>query len=307
MHGLLVIDKGPGLTSARAIDPVKKATRMKMRVGHAGTLDPFATGVLIVLLGDATRLANLVLALRKTYTATVRCGERTDTLDPAGEVVERAAPGPSPPADLEPALAALTGEIEQFPPVYSALKVGGTPAYRLTRNGRPPVLAPRRVVIHELRLVANRGPDLDLEVVCGSGTYIRALARDLGERIGLPARLHTLRRTAIGPFTVDEAIRIDPGGEPPSAEILAAVRPPVLIPRAVGLPELRLTHPESRLFVRGNTVGLATPRQAGPAYTILDETGELMLGIGEITPGGTLRPKMVMTQAVEEIRRRAAD
>jgi len=304
MHGLIVVDKGEGFTSARAIDPVKRALRMRKRVGHAGTLDPFATGVLIVLFGDVTRLTESLIDLPKVYHATVIFGEQTDTLDIDGEVVERADPGTSAPAELESVLREFVGEIEQVPPAHSALKVGGRPAYKLARKGRAPALAPRQVMIHEIRLLRDRWPLLDLEVVCGTGTYIRALARDLGDRLGLPAGLNALRRTAIGPFLAKDGVRIDKYAEIPRRTILSAIQPPLVIPRVVGLEEFRLSFAEARVFIRGNTVKLTAPLEPGKTYALLDDTGEFLMGIGKINPDGSLRPKKVLPHAVDEILRR---
>ncbi len=304
MHGLIVVDKGEDITSARAIDPIKRALRMRKRVGHAGTLDPFATGVLIVLFGDVTRLTESLNDLRKVYRATVIFGERTDTLDIEGEVVLRADPGRSAPAGLDAALREFVGEIEQVPPAHSALKVGGKPAYRLARKGRAPALAPRRVVIHEIRMLRDRWPEIDLEVACGTGTYLRALARDLGESLGLPAGLIALRRTAIGPFLAEDGVRIYKYAEIPRRTILSAVQPPLVIPRVVGLKEVRLSLAEAKVFIRGNTVKLTSRLEVGRSYAILDDTGEFLMGIGRINPDGSLRPKKVLPHAVDEILRR---
>jgi len=305
MHGLLIVDKGTGITSARAMDPIKRALRMRRRVGHAGTLDPFATGVLIVLFGDVTRLVDSLLALPKTYRATVLFGQETETLDREGKVIARADPGTSAPSDLGAALVEFTGEINQIPPAYSALKVGGKPAYQLTRSGRAPELVSRRVTIHGLRVVEDRWPELDLDVVCGSGTYIRALARDLGKRLGLPAYLCALRRTAIGPFAADDGVQVGWKREPTRSAVLAAIRPPLSITRAVGIPELRLTLSQSRVFIRGNTVKMASTHEIGTTYAILDDTGEYLLGIGVINPDGSLRPKKVLPHMVDKITRRS--
>ena len=304
MNGLIIVDKGENLTSARAIDPVKRGLRMRRRVGHAGTLDPFATGVLLVVFGDVTRLVDNLLTLPKSYRATVLFGERTDTLDLEGEVIETADPGTSSPLDLREALGEFTGEIEQIPPAHSALKVGGKPAYRLARKGRAPELAARRVTIHQLRVIEDRWPELDLEVDCGSGTYIRALARDLGNRLGFPAHLRALRRTAIGPFPADEGIPVGFHREPTRSAVLAAIRPPITITRAVGLPELQITLEQALVFIRGNTVEMHEVREPGTTWAILDDTGEYLMGIGQINQNGSLRPKKVLNEAVEAILRR---
>ncbi len=235
--GILLIDKPAGRTSREVAEsvggllaPIRRRSRggaPRYRVGHAGTLDPLATGLLVVLCGRATRLQPYLLHQDKRYTATVRLGAGTDTLDRDGEVTATA-PVPPLPADLEPVLAPLRGEIMQQPPVVSAIKRGGVSLHKLVREGRdvaPP--PPRRVTIARLAVLAVRsgkaasaddpgftGPDgriheIDLDVACSSGTYIRALARDLAAALGTEGHIHALRRTEAGPFTVADAVAPD--------------------------------------------------------------------------------------------------
>lgn len=260
MHGIVVLDKPAGISSHTALAHLRKIAK----VGHAGTLDPFATGVLLALVGDATRLSSLAMQLAKTYRATVRFGRRTDTLDPEGEVVEECDPGE--PRDLADAIASLTGEILQTPPAHSALKVDGRRAYQLAREGSPPALEPRRVSVHRIEVVGQAWPHVSLEVVCGSGTYIRSLARDLGAAVGLPASLTALRRTAIGPYLADEA---DPDRCREALELLAAA----------GLPSLELDRDDALRFVTGRTLRATVRERCGMVLS-----GRL-IGIGK--PDGT--------------------
>ncbi len=207
VHGLLIIDKEAGWTSHDVVAKVRRLIRQR-RVGHAGTLDPMATGVLVLCLGKATRLAEYLQGHDKRYQATIRLGEVTDTYDAEGEVVER---HPVPPLSQEAILAHLRsfqGTITQRPPAYSAVKIAGAPAYRRARRGEAVELPPRQVTIYELRLLRWDPPDLSLEVWCSAGTYIRSLAHDLGQAIGCGAHLIALRRTASGPFTLDDAITL---------------------------------------------------------------------------------------------------
>lgn len=186
-------------------------------VGHAGTLDPFATGLLVVLVGRATRLARFIEGTEKRYEATVRFGSATDTDDATGTVTRHATPSEWPSrTGLEAAAAALVGPQLQVPPVYSAKHVDGTRSYALARAGKAVVLAPVEVMVHALELGEWLPPDLSITCRVGRGTYIRALARDLGTAIGIPAHCAALRRTGIGPFDVTAAV----GPEAISAEAL---------------------------------------------------------------------------------------
>ncbi len=295
MHGFLLLDKPAGVSSAAALAPVKRSLPRGVRVGHAGTLDPFATGLLIVLLGDATRLASLATGLPKEYEATVRFGEETDTLDPTGVVVSRADPGGAPPPALAGAVASFAGERLQEPPAYSALKVGGRRAYRLARAGEAPALAPRPVHIRRIAIAAVRWPDVDVALQCSAGTYVRAVARDLGRAIGLPARLESLRRSAIGPFRAEAAVRPAPDS---SVDAPAALLPPLALVRAAGLSEVALDAAEARRFVRGGAAPVPGGG-AGDAAAVLAGRG-LLLGLGTFA-GPSLRPRIVLPSAAAEV------
>ncbi len=208
MFGLLNIDKPCDVTSRDVVNHVQRLTRPH-KVGHAGTLDPLATGVLVVCLGQATRLNEFVQHLPKHYTGTFLLGRRSDTEDTEGEVVELAdAPQPDQ-NTIDQTLAQFRGTIEQRPPAFSALKVKGQRAYSLARRGKEVMLTPRPVTIHALHLVRYDYPELVLDVVCSSGTYIRSLGRDIGEALGSCAVMSALRRTAIGPFTLDQSCAMD--------------------------------------------------------------------------------------------------
>lgn len=211
--GILNVDKPEGWTSHDVVARVRRLSGQR-RVGHAGTLDPFATGVLLVCLGQATRISEYLMDQPKRYHAIVRFGVSTDTYDATGRVVQETDRVPEDLAVIEALLPQFTGRILQTPPPYSALKVAGQPAYRRARHGEAVELEPRPVQIYELKVLSWVPPDLELEVLCGKGTYIRSLAHDLGQAAGSAAHLASLRRTAIGSFTVEEAT--------PLAEIEAA-------------------------------------------------------------------------------------
>lgn len=202
VDGQLLLDKPAGITSFSALKDLKSALGTG-RIGHTGTLDKFATGLLVVLVGKYTKLAELFSGLDKCYRATMVLGRSTDTLDPEGEVIEE---GPLPDLQrVEEASERLTGTIEQIPPIYSAVHVEGRRAYRIARSGGEPKLEPRRVTIYRLEIVDYRPPELDIKVECSKGTYVRALARDLGTLSGSCAYLTSLRRTRVGPYDVREA------------------------------------------------------------------------------------------------------
>ena len=203
IDGQILLDKPAGITSFSSLNGLKRSLGTG-RVGHAGTLDKFATGLLIALIGKYTKVADLFSGLDKCYQATLVFGSRTDTLDPEGEVVEE---GPIPDlGTIREAADRLRGPIDQTPPVYSAVHVGGKRAYRIARAGEEPRLSPRRVTIYRLEIVDYRAPELDIEVECSKGTYVRALARDLGSLSGSCAHLARLRRTRVGPYEVGEAV-----------------------------------------------------------------------------------------------------
>jgi tRNA pseudouridine55 synthase len=222
VHGWLVLDKPVGVTSTMAVAILKRLTRAK-KVGHAGTLDPLASGLLPVAFGEATKTVPYVVDGEKVYRFTVRWGIETDTDDAEGKPVAESAARP-PRAEIETALPAFIGTIEQTPPKFSAIKIEGERAYDLARAGEEVSLASRPVEIHSLRLIEQ--PDADhavFEAECGKGTYVRAIARDLGRALGSLGHVCALRRTQVGSFSEKDAITLD------GAEKLAESSPDALI------------------------------------------------------------------------------
>ncbi len=207
LSGLLIIDKPAGPTSHDVVGRVRRVAGLR-RVGHAGTLDPLASGVLLVCVGRATRLVEYLVGLDKVYETTVRLGQSTDTYDAEGEVTAER-PVTAGEADILAALPAFRGAIRQRVPAYSAVKRDGRPLYKSARRGEHVELPERDVVIHALDLIAYEPPLLTLRVACSSGTYIRSLAHDLGQALGCGGHVVALRRTAVGRFTADEAIALD--------------------------------------------------------------------------------------------------
>jgi tRNA pseudouridine55 synthase len=204
--GLIIVDKPIGPTSHRVVSQVRNGTQIR-KVGHAGTLDPRASGVLVLCLGQATRLSEFLSTSAKRYEAHIHFGSSTKTYDAEGEVTEST--GDAPTEDvLEAALAKFRGAIEQVPPPFSAIKVKGRKAYEIAREGGSVELKPRNVQIHELEIISYEPPSLSLVVECSAGTYIRSLAHELGEAVETGAHLSGLRRVKAGPFSIEDAITL---------------------------------------------------------------------------------------------------
>src|SRR4051812_23982051 len=243
--GLLLVDKPAGVTSHDVVLAARRAFG-ESRIGHAGTLDPFATGLLVLLLGRATRLLPHLDGVPKEYEATIALGSETETDDLHGAVV-REAPPPDDDAIAE-AIAQLTGPLEQVPPAYSAKRVGGRRAYEAARAGDLLELAPAHVTVFGWRDVVREGDTVRAVIACGGGTYIRALARDLGRLTGSAAHLAALRRTRSGPFQVDDAVSLDTlraGG--------AGLRP--ALDALPTIPHVVLGEDDAERVLRGMTVG----------------------------------------------------
>jgi tRNA pseudouridine55 synthase len=288
VHGLLVIDKPAGITSRDAVDRAQAWFAHGSRLGHTGTLDPLATGVLVLCVGNATRLAEYVQRMPKTYSAGIVLGGRSDTDDADGTI--RATPPDSVPTpeQVRAALQLFEGTISQVPPAYSAAKVTGQRAYALARRGAEVNLAARSVTIHALELLQYAFPMLALEVRCSKGTYIRALARDLGERLGCGGYIQTLRRARVGCFDVLAAVSLDADAETAQRSIL---------PLALAVSELpRLTLPADAVIRlrHGQAQPMAELEPAATEVALLDEQGELV-AVGAVDrQRNCIRPGKVM-------------
>jgi tRNA pseudouridine55 synthase len=207
VSGLLNIDKPKGITSHDVVARIRKLTG-QAKVGHTGTLDPMATGVLLVCLGQATRLIEFLIKTPKKYRATLRFGLTTDTLDADGQVLSQNDTSTLTESYLRATLLTFRGEIEQIPPIFSALKKDGQPLYKRARAGQPVQVDPRLVTIYDLSLVDWQPPDLTIDLSCSPGTYVRALARDMGQAVGTGAHLSELVRTANGTWSLDQAVSL---------------------------------------------------------------------------------------------------
>jgi tRNA pseudouridine55 synthase len=288
--GFLVVDKPTGWTSHDVVDAARGWLKTR-RVGHLGTLDPLATGVLPLAVREATKLVPFLMGGSKRYRAVIHLGVETETLDAEGRVLRRHA-GPLPEVPVvQKALSAFEGEILQTPPMFSAVKRGGVPLHRLARKGLKVERAPRRVRVDRILWLGATLPELELEIDCSSGTYIRALAADLGTLLGCGAHLAALRRLASGPFALEHAQK---------AQELAALAPPdvaalMLAPAAaLGFPVLRLACAEARRVTHGGEIpappGLSSP---GAKIATLDPEGAL-LAVLELRANRALRPLRVV-------------
>ena len=285
LDGFLNVCKPAGPTSHAVVAAVRRLFGTR-RVGHAGTLDPLAAGVLPLALGRATRLIDRLAEADKEYYAEAILGLRTSTDDAAGEVLERSPVPPFSAAELDAALAAFEGEIEQLPPRYSALKVAGRRAYDLAREGREVAVAPRRVTIHEIERCGWDRPVLGFKVRCSKGTYIRALVRDLGERVGVGGSLRRLVRLRVGPFHLRDALgpeelRTD------ERDLLLAPDVVILEGPALVLGEDQLDHVRHGRPWPSPTAGPPLAR----AYTVDGRLAGLLTG-----SGGCWRPKLVFLE-----------
>jgi tRNA pseudouridine55 synthase len=260
VHGWLIIDKPVGPGSTEIVSAVKRALKAggypKLKVGHGGTLDPLASGVLPVALGEATKLCGRMLDADKAYEFTIRFGAQTDTLDAEGEVVATSEVRPGP-AQMEAVLSSFTGPIDQVPPAYSALMIDGRRAYDRARAGEDVEMKTRPVTVHHLRAEASDGEEATLSARVSKGTYIRSLARDIARALGTVGHVTMLRRTKAGPFTLEKAISLDKLGELGHLRELEQA----LLPLTAGLddiPALPVTPDQAGLLRQGRKlIGIA--------------------------------------------------
>jgi tRNA pseudouridine55 synthase len=291
VDGVLLLDKPAGLTSNAALQMAKRLYRAE-KAGHTGTLDPFATGLLPLCLGEATKFSQFLLDADKVYLAELRLGIRTSSGDLDGEVIATR-PVDVPEATLRRALEAFRGEIEQVPPMHSALKHQGRPLYEFARKGIEIERPARRVVVRELTLEAFSGAACTLRVHSGKGFYVRALADDLGEALGCGAHLVGLRRMAAGGFTIADAVTL------PELEVMAEPARDALLMPADGLiaalPELALDEESTWQISHGQAIWMPRLR-VGTLYRIY-APDEAFLGVAEVNEDGKLAPKRLIAHA----------
>ncbi len=287
LNGVLMLDKAPGASSNAALQRAKRLYQAA-KAGHAGTLDPLATGLLPILFGEATKFSSDLLEADKTYAAEIRLGVSTTTADAEGEVIAARAVNVTP-DQLAAALLNFRGGILQTPPLYSALKHAGKPLYAYARAGIEIERAPRPVTIHALELQWFEGDRLALSVSCSKGTYIRSIAHDLGELLGCGAHLTALRRTAVGRFGLDCAHTLEKLEGMAAAERDACLLP--LDALLQNLPQVRLEPAQQARFVQGQAVPWEGSPQ--PRVRVYGASGTL-LGVGEAGADGTISPRRVI-------------
>jgi tRNA pseudouridine55 synthase len=289
--GVLSLDKTAGVTSFDAVALVRRRLGLS-RVGHAGTLDPEATGVLPILLGEATKLMAYLAGQDKEYVATLTLGVTTDTGDLAGRVMAEAAVGAIDRERVEAACRPFIGRIKQVPPMYSAVHHGGRRLYELAREGIEVVREPREVVIHSIDVEEVEGARVRLRVVCGKGTYLRSLAADLGASLGCGAAVGRLVRTRVGPFGLEAAVSWQALTSEPAAALWARVLPAESA--LAGWTSLRVDARAAGRFEHGQPVEIA-PAGVGPGALVRVHAADgRLLGVGEVIAGGRTRPVRVL-------------
>lgn len=289
VHGVVLLDKPKGMSSNHALQAVRRLFDAR-KAGHTGTLDPFATGMLPLCFGEATKTAGYMLSAEKAYRATMQLGSATDTGDTEGSVTSEM---PVKAVDEDTILSAMdcfTGDIEQVPPMYSALKHQGRPLYRLAREGKTVERKPRRVTVHEIHLVAREAHSITFELRCSKGTYVRTLAEDIAHRLGTCAHLVALRRLWVEPFEEAEMVSLEQlESAAGTARLLQCLRP--LDEGLRNWPVCELAPEAAQRFIHGNPVAASNVPLEG--WIRVHSVAGQAIGIGEAGPGGLLKPRRV--------------
>lgn len=291
--GFLVVDKPPGMTSHDVVDAARRALGTR-RIGHLGTLDPLATGVLPLAVRDATKLVPYVATDPKIYSGSIELGSATDTYDAEGTVLRRH-PGPLPGEDaVRAAVRGFVGEVLQVPPMYSSVKHAGEPLHRIARRGGHVERAPRKVNIQSIDVLGYRPPLVDVKVVCSGGTYVRSLAEDLGRALGCGAHLAHLRRDRSGPFLAAQAVSLEALEEIAASGAVATLLAPTAV---LGIPVVMLAPAQVRRVSHGGEVpsppSVGPPPQPGTRVAAVDGEGELV-ALMEVRPDRRLYPLRVV-------------
>jgi tRNA pseudouridine55 synthase len=298
--GVLLVDKKSGLTSHDVVEKFRRRAKVK-KAGHTGTLDPLATGLLVLCVGKATRLQAYLMGMEKTYEGTIQFGWSTDSYDAAGTPDGEAAERDVTAIDFEPHLGQFRGEIEQMPPAFSAKKIEGVRAYELARKGEEVKLQPKRVTVYEFTILGVEGSRVRFLVRSSAGTYMRSLAHDLGKAVGIPAHLSQLRRTAIGNFHLDQAISLDAMLEATPEAILSPPHFQSLSEIDLPLEKLRIDWAQQGKLMQGQGV-IMVPRAGVKKGDLLalGNPHDQLVAIGEVVnvlrDGGPVevRPKVVL-------------
>ncbi len=296
MNGIILVDKPEGITSHDVVDKLRKATQIR-RIGHTGTLDPRATGLLILCIGQATRLSQHFTELDKIYEGAMRLGVITASHDLDGETIEeRPVPENLTRDDIQAACEAFTGDIQQVPPMVSAIKIGGRRLYKIAREGQEVERPPRAITVHAFDILDWRAPDADLRVRCSSGAYVRTLCHDVGLRLGCGAALAKLRRTHVGNYAVENAATLDQLTTP--EEVAARL---VAMDDALDLPEVRVDKAHEAIVRSGGAFSagaLQTPSPVDSGWVQIKSNAGKLIALGMAQPtaaGARIQPKCVFT------------
>ena len=294
--GIVILDKRSGITSNRALQEVRRLFAAR-KAGHTGSLDPLATGVLPICLGEATKLSGLLLESAKSYEVTGRLGTSTDTGDVTGEVVGHADCSGIDIGQIEKVLERFTGAIEQIPPMYSALKHQGERLYKIARSGRTVERPPRKVTIHKLELLGFDGSDFKLRVGCSKGTYVRTLIEDIATSLGSLAHVTALRRVAAGPFEIGSAVSVEQLRDAAECGQEAIDRHRLDADIAVtGYPAVHFPADEARRLLHGQRISTDQSDESG--LVRLYGPGPRFLGMGEIQSCGMVAPKRLFQSSI---------
>ena len=300
VDGLLLLDKKTGITSHDAVEQFRRRSKIK-KVGHTGTLDPLATGLLVLCVGKATRLQAYLMGMEKVYEGVIQFGWATDSYDAAGTPAGEPNEVNVEHIDFKPLIAPFLGAIEQMPPQFSAKKVGGVRAYELARKGEVAALTPKAVTVYEFEIVSVTGSTARFRVRSSAGTYVRSLAHELGEAAGVPAHLKELRRTAIGNFRIEDALSYEALEGAPAEQLLEAPHFQSLSEVELPLPRLRIDWSQQGKMMRGQSV-IMTPSQPVKIGDLLalGNPEDQLVAIGEVVnvlrEGGPVevKPKVVL-------------
>jgi tRNA pseudouridine55 synthase len=275
MNIVVNLNKPKGITSQEAVNKVKKIFKVK-KAGHAGTLDPLATGVLLVCLNEATKITPFLSNLEKEYIVTMKLGEKTDTYDSEGNIIERCEIGVLELRDIEDVLKRFLGEIEQIPPMYSAIKYKGKPLYKLARKGFEMHREPRKVLIKSIDLLEFSPPFLKLKISCSKGTYIRSFCNDVGGALGVGAHMFELLRTKVGNFSIEDSLTLE--------DLFIKKEGLFSIDDALSfLPEIFLSEEQEKKVIHGNPIDAENIKLAQNTFVRLKNSEHTILGIGKIT------------------------
>lgn len=295
VDGILLLDKPTGMSSNAALQTVKRLFNAS-KAGHTGNLDPLATGLLPICFGEATKISSFLLDSDKRYIGTCKLGVRTRTADSEGEILETRPVGNLTEQQVQQVLQGFIGQIDQIPPMHSAVKVNGTPLYKLAREGKEIERKSRRVSIYKLEMLRLEGDELDIEVHCSKGTYVRTLAEEIGEALGCGAHLSALRRTASGPFELEQAVTM------PELEHLAKdgfeALDSLLLPPEEALsdwPMVSLSQNSAYYLQQGQAIQV--PRAPSSGWVRLRRDDGQFLGIGQILDDGRVAPKRLIKAA----------